>query len=205
MCHTYGHVQEDANHWLVGCSFSRACWFQGPLALKTEGFQGGIAEFLNWVNDCTSNEQWTEFVNQVWALWRCRNDCIYARVKPDFQNFNKYLKSISSKLKLASAHVERPKREDSVQLLEGGLRCFTGSWKKDWQGGLGFVFLEDGNLLGYRSAFQRVCCLLQAEARALLDAIDYAISRNYNDCIFCSDSQLLVNAIMGLQPPIHTD
>ena len=86
------------------------------------------------------------------------------------------------------------------------LQCHSdGSWREGWVGGIGFVFMKQGQLMAYRSARRTICSPLQAEAVALLEAIRYAIFKGWNQCLFCTDSQLLASETMALKPPLEVD
>lgn len=87
-----------------------------------------------------------------------------------------------------------------------GIICNTdGSWKEGCLGGIGYAFTNREALMVYRSASQRVHSPLHAEARALLLAIQHAISSNWGPCTFCSDSQELVLACTTIHPPTEVD
>lgn len=40
-------------------------------------------------------DRWTEFLNTLWAIWRCRNDQAYGGIQPTIQNFYAYFNRIS--------------------------------------------------------------------------------------------------------------
>lgn len=88
---------------------------------------------------------------------------------------------------------------------ENAICRVDGSWNDKWNGGIGFIFKKREVLLAYKSARVVVCCALQAEAKALQEAIEYATLNNITPCSFLTDCETLARACQSPHPPLHTD
>lgn len=200
-------------HWMLHCDFARSCWLSTGLALRTGDISGTPRDFMLWMAKHTDSQQWTHFANCVWALWRCRNDNFYNGTKISKQTFDAYLNLISSESLVASSvrrgGVRGEAGNQPVQAqpaLIGSRSCHVdGSWKEGWLGGVGFAFSRNGALQAYRSARRLVCCALQAEAYALLEALTYAVSKGWQECTFYTDCQVIQRACSSLEPPVDLD
>lgn len=80
-----------------------------------------------------------------------------------------------------------------------------GSWAFGWIGGIGFLFLKENTLIAYKSERVQACCPLQAEAIALVQGLNYAISIGLSECAFITDNKTLAEACSNLNPPIEVD
>ena len=60
-------------------------------------------------------------------------------------------------------------------------------------------------MLEYRSADVRACCPTQAEAIALVQAMEKVASMNINSCMFYTDCQMLATSCTSLRPPMEAD
>lgn len=157
ICQTCGEKEEDVSHVLFQCSFSRACWLMGTLALRTEGLPMVVAEALRWLDLQTDDEQWTELACAIWGLWRCRNDRAFTGGVPKFNQFQSYYSRIMLETEMAAmvggATAMATQLAKQVQPQQIGTRCFVdGSWSDKWDGGIGFVIHQQDELVGYRSA-----------------------------------------------------
>ncbi|XP_078154682.1 uncharacterized protein LOC144550407 [Carex rostrata] len=206
-CPTCGADEESVEHLCFACPFSRACWFGSPLAIRTDAFQGSLAEVLSRVASETDNEQWTQMGNIFWALWRCRNEMAYSAKKPTTLAFQSFLQNITDETSFAAPHNQK----NNVLELEANEADFEfvcmvdGSWLKEWEGGIGFVITHGTQLIAYRSAKAQVCSPLQAEATALKRAIEFVQGLGVSSCLFHTDSSLLAKAVSDFQPPVEVD
>ncbi|XP_078152638.1 uncharacterized protein LOC144547828 [Carex rostrata] len=207
-CPSCSQGDENPLHLIFNCSFARSCWFGSPLAIMSDALDtdGTVkSAFIN-LAAITDKESWTEALNTCWAIWRTRNDKAYAGKSPTFQQFSKYLSQMRNECTIAFAGdkvrqvTPRPATQDS------GFNCMTdGSWISNWKGGLGFVLRKGDTLVAAKSKGVRACCPIQAEAQALLDAIQFVSAEGIDQCVFRSDCEVLVNLCSSLQPPIQTD
>lgn len=84
--------------------------------------------------------------------------------------------------------------------------CYVdGSWAGGWRGEMGYVIIKGGFLLKYGASPNKACSLLQAEAGALMEAVEQVTSLGLHSCTFFSDSMTLVQAVSQYQPPIDVD
>lgn len=87
-CASCGVDGEDVHHLLFSCPFARACCLAGPLALRS-GSLPNLKDAISTLHDSLAPEQWSDFMNTTWALWRCRNDKAYSGNEPTLQKFNR--------------------------------------------------------------------------------------------------------------------
>lgn len=72
-CQVCGEGEEDTTHLMFHCSFLRAYWFFiCGLTSDTMGIDS--IQGLIDLGDKTTNWEWTQRANILWALWRCRNE-----------------------------------------------------------------------------------------------------------------------------------
>lgn len=71
--------------------------------------------------------------------------------------------------------------------------------------GNGFVIKSGDSMKAYGVNHGTAACPLQAEARALLEAVRYVTENVQENCVFCTDNAMLANAVSRLQPPIEVD
>lgn len=210
-CVICGQSDETAMHLAFTCPFARSCWFAGASAMRTEGFTGSIRETLRTIITKVSKEQWSDVVASLWGIWRCRNECVFQGKVPNWESFLKFRNNIILENTIAvSAHNKGMQNSGTMpslsQLPDRGPVCVVdGSWAYGWIGGAGYVLLLDGMLMAYRFERTVACCAIQAEACALLNAINFAIERGVEKCCFLSDCKTLVEACNSMQPPIDSD
>lgn len=210
-CATCGAVQEDVIHQLFTCPFARACWLAGPMALRSGGFTLSLMETVKSLSPELTDKQWGDFFNSMWALWRCRNDKAYVAADPSFNKFLHYFHAISYEAQLAaavrasatpyaaasSAHTEIADMEFEILV--------DGSWERAWLGGVAYVVYQGASMLSYYSGVARACSAVQAEAQALQEAVNFAVSSGITNCVFYSDCLSLVKWCTDLGPPAHAD
>ncbi|XP_078153121.1 uncharacterized protein LOC144548322 [Carex rostrata] len=220
ICAVCGEENEDAAHMVFLCSFARSCWFAGPLSVRTDFLTGNIHHSLVDIANNCSDDQWTLFVNSIWAIWRCRNDKAYSGKLPSFDGFSSYLRKINAETVIAKSARSRGSRVSGLvqSFTQGGADpsqlsqvldqhyCYVdGSWVNEWRGGLGFVLTFGDSLVAYKSAGAMTSCPLQAEALALKDGMCYALSCNITSCVFLTDCQSLSDTVSQFHPPMDTD
>lgn len=207
ICATCGEQEEDVMHLLFKYSFARACWFKTSLPLRSDTLNLPIADTLSFLLSVTDGEQWTVCVNTMWAIWRSRNGVTYSGKKPDLDMFSNYFDQIMAETRLASPSAQLTATNTTTEEeSHSEVTCkVDGSWTQQWQGGLGFIFQQNEVLLAYRSSPVSVCCPLQAEASALLQAILYATQQGFSSCTFCTDCEVLAHACNRPEPPSDQD
>lgn len=177
-CATCGLGDEQVQHLLFTCPFSRACWFSSSLNIRSDRIGGSLSQVLTGVIEYLTEEQWTIFANVTWAIWRCRNEVAYGGKQPSIQNFQNYLEVITRETSIATQ-----KSKPGVRMIvnETGTSCslhdcfVDGSWVYGWQAGIGIVLTKGTELLVYKSKAVEACCPQQAESMALKDAVQTAI------------------------------
>lgn len=97
-----GDVIEDVNHLLFTCPFARACWFVGPLPMRSDELPQNLKEVIESLGPFLSQEQWTDFINSLWVLWRCKNDRASAGQLLTNNSFKSYFQTISIESKIAA-------------------------------------------------------------------------------------------------------
>lgn len=155
LCLTCGGQDEDVLHLAHLCPFSRACFLAGPLGLKKEELNGNFAQLLQEISDKLDDDQWLVYVNSLWALWRCRNDCAYSGKMPDFQLFMKYLNSANRESRTGAARrfcaMTGRAQPSSLAEFQNDYVCFLdGSWMDGWNGGIGVVVWFKEELILYK-------------------------------------------------------
>lgn len=203
---------EDALHLVFGCPFTKACWFGGSLALRTDELasKDSVKDAILDLAAMCSNELWMEVAATIWAVWRCRNDRTYAAKEPSFDQFRRYQKDMLWEARYSKKDmglcssippVTVPGSEDPTRYC-----CqVDGSWVGNWEGGIGVVVLQNGTLLTAISKGVKAATPFQAEAIALLEATRYMTELGYLKCIFHTDCKALADAISAAQPPLRVD
>lgn len=206
-CATCGEASEDPSHFLFFCPFSRACWFAGPLPLRSDMLQVELeSNFRNW---CTgiSDQQWTIMANIMWSIWRCRNGMIYSAKPPSIEIFYRYYSAISIETMVAATGKNRVPvpMEESLE-LNTEFKCHSdGSWVQDRGGGVGFIITKGEELIICRAERVVAVCALQAETMALRRGFLQAQQLGISSCSFYTDSLSLVKLVSQNQPPVEAD
>lgn len=86
---------ENVLHLVHLCQFSRMCHYTGPLALKSSTLPQMFSQVLQFLDLALDDDQWTCYANSMWAIWRCRNEVMYAGKGVDLGSFQKYLGAIT--------------------------------------------------------------------------------------------------------------
>lgn len=209
-CIICNHGQEDAMHTFFQCTFARACWFGSSIPLRIDGLPNQVFQALSYVSDALTDNQWERFVSMLWGIWRSRNDRVYGAKQVSIQTAQHYVHLIGVEMLTAKSYMKgtnqvagvNPNRVEEVQAM----KCMVdGSWTRDWVGGVGFVFLQQGELLAYRSARVQACCPMQTEAKALLEAIKWAEFNGIEHCTFLTDCDALAALASQVNPPCQAD
>lgn len=79
--------------------------------------------------------------------------------------------------------------------------CSNGSWGIEWEGGAGLILMKGEELQGYQYWGVAACCAVQAEAIAMLKAIDFVKERKQTRCTFLTDCSVIAKIASQLQPP----
>lgn len=134
-------------------------------------------------------------------------------IQPSLSQFHKYLNLISfesdllsTQKKVSSEPTNTHISEAQHQQIEEGYTCWVdGSWHQHWLGGVGLVLERNGELHIAKSSGVKASCAAQAEAIALLQAVQYATDNGITSCKFYTDSQTLSQAVQAWQPPLLVD
>ena len=133
--------KEDSAHLLFTCPFARACWYSGPLALRSDAVaQLMQLNYMTWL-DTLSDDQWTCFANTAWAIWRCRNDRTYGGKLPDLPSFQRYLAGIASETRVSKSkrYINRVSEIAPIP-PDSEFSCYSdGAWISEWKGGIGVI------------------------------------------------------------------
>lgn len=206
-CATCVTGTEDVAHLLFNCPFSRGCWFASCLALRSDKLWELLQKGPQFLTQHLSDEQWTDFANITWAIWRCRNDRAYNGMIPTIELFHRYFSQISAESKIAATGKYLTKSAVHIEVLpESEYICWSdGSWPTDWKGGIGGVLFKNGVLIAYWSKSIRACCPLLSEALALKEGILEALKYGLTGCMFLTDSKELAGLVAQLSPPLQAD
>lgn len=166
-----------------------------------------VSDILRHMGEALSEEQWGAFVGMLWSLWRVRNDLVYGGKKLCIIRLQLYARAIHTETIISNAgkaHTTQAQRQQASFGSE--VTCYIdGSWLTGWNGGIGYVFFENEEMKLYHSAAARVCCPLQAEAHALLEAIRKAKQMGVTKCEFFTDSLELHQLCTQYMPPTNGD
>lgn len=157
-----------------------------------------------------ADEQWDVFAAVLWGIWRCRNDVVYAGGKPSLRLFSIYMQTVHRENMLAKCKVgiggDGPQHYQHCSTPGDSYTCMTdGSWSNDWSGGTGYVLFKGEELVAYRSVGITACSSMQAEAKAIQDAIVFLEGRRIHACCFFTDNLVLRDIIQQPNPPIQAD
>ncbi|XP_078154775.1 uncharacterized protein LOC144550670 [Carex rostrata] len=210
ICATCGDLIEDVNHLAHLCQLSRICHFSGPIALKSDSLPPHFLGALQFLNSTLDDDQWTHYVNSLWAIWRCRNDKAYGGKEVGLTEFRKYYCSIAWESSLRQSGNAKPTALEldgqNLNPSDYQFSCFAdGSWTNGWEGGTGICLMQGEELIQYHSAKARGCCPIQVEAMALKDAVQLVKSKGIQSCIFYSDCKPLVECVTLPSPPTNAD
>lgn len=90
--------------------------------------------------------------------------------------------------------------------LQFQFSCYLdGSWSGTWQGGIRYLFYKGDSLVTYEARGVSSCCAIQAEAQALLTAMQTAVKKGMLSTVFYTDCQELAKACNSINPPLHSD
>ncbi|XP_078150218.1 uncharacterized protein LOC144545526 [Carex rostrata] len=199
-------AEEDVQHLIFLCPFSRACWLGSPLAINSHALAIGEREAMVYMRSQMSDDQWGMFTNIIWAIWRTRNDCAYSSKSPCVDNFNRDLSAIRAESMLAGLLGKEGERVDRQTGEIEELCCFTdGSWGTEWEGGAGLILMKGEVLQGYQYWGVPACCAVQAEAIAMLKAIDFVKATKQARCTFLIDCSVVAKIASQLQRPQEED
>lgn len=207
-CHLCGQEDETMTHMLFHCPFARSYWLTSPAPILTLQLPPQIHLIFE---DCLlkgTDEQWVMMANTMWAIWRCRNDCTYGGKPPEKHTFDKYLHAINietwmsgAKQSMTRGHEGVSHNQHEVQ-LQFQFSCYLdGSWSGTWQGGIGYLFYKGDSLVTYEARGVSSCCAIQAEAQALLTAMQTAVKKGMLSTMFYTDCQELAKACNSINPP----
>lgn len=212
ICAICAECEEDTNHMAFLCPFARACWYSSNLGITSHSLTAPMVDTLTEMIEVIDENQWTEIVNSIWALWRCRNDATYGGNKPEIQSFRDYYARIQQESQLIGT-ARQPRKRQEDNLIPGGsddnqmgrVKCWVdGSWIRNWNGGIGAVICKGEELLLYASFSVKACSPLQTEAIALIKAVQEVQSLGILVCDFITDCEELQQLVCSPQPPLES-
>lgn len=210
-CLVCGQEEEDALHLAFLCPFARSCWLAGNLAIRSDCFSSCIKRALIQVVEMVPTEMWNQVCMSIWAIWRSRNNLVFQGKPPSFESYRSFVMQIEVENSLARAKNMGQRQSRGHQTItpapaSSGFSCrVDGSWAFGWVGGIGFILLQGTLMRAYKMERVMACCPLQAEAIALLQGVNYAISIGLSECSFITDSSTLAAACSNLSPPLEVD
>jgi ribonuclease HI len=208
-CTICGAHNETVHHTLFSCDFARACWFGGPLSLKTGELHQSVPEIIKYMHGVLNEVKWGLFTNSLWATWRCRNDKAYGGKAISFALFLKYLEKLNTELQLLriSFQSSTPNRQqgNSQQANHPSWDCaIDGAWTQ-LDGGVGIIVKKEGQIIFYTSRGVKANCAMHAAAIALLTALEELENNGIECWTIKSDCLKLVNMVDALNPPLEVD
>lgn len=213
-CAVCSQEDEDGMHMIFQCHFARACWMSSGFPLRTDNLPSNLVDAIYLVLERSSDAQWAEFAQIVWAIWRCRNARTYQGQQPSLSQFSSFVIAIKAETSLvvkAQGLVGRGTSTGTGQRATGTVSgaansCYTNaSWVHSWAAGLGFVLLTGDRLLAYGVQQSSAACPLQAEAKGLLESVKYVMGTGLAQCTFYTDNATLASAVSLLQLPTEVD
>lgn len=211
ICATCGEHPEDVSHMLHLCPFSRACSLMGPLAMRTDELTMDFQQSILSLSSHMDDEQWTDYANSLWALWRCRNDRAYSGKTLTFESYRSHFNHISWETRVGAPRglcsiLHYHNTLPPPHCIDSEYSCqVDGSWSHGWNGGMGIILLRHEELILYRSSRVQVCCSLQSEALALLQGINSAIHQQIHSCTFYTDCSTLADLCSSPCPPLQAE
>lgn len=98
-----------------------------------------------------TDDQWTQFANIAWSIWRCRNDKTYGGKEPSIDRFQKYLSQITAETNISVTKRYLSWKSETIHdpmLQWDKVICMTdGSWEGNWQAGIGIVLLNEESMV----------------------------------------------------------
>lgn len=192
---------EDVSHLFTRCPFERSCWLAALVPVRSDLLPADFYHTMRCLNETCDEEQWGSIANNLWAIWRCRNDFVYAGSIPSHQKWAKFYVAIEresvlrSSNRMISGTVTLVPQVVTREETQAEFICYVdGAWKEAWNGGVGFVIFKNGVLVAYKSAGRKGYSPQQMEAQALLEALNFVIERGITSCDFYSDCASLVTA-----------
>ncbi|XP_078179544.1 uncharacterized protein LOC144573643 [Carex rostrata] len=209
ICVICSQEDEDGAHMAFKCPFARACWASSPLPLRTEQLPHAIPDIVSEVLEWATADQWSNFANIIWAIWRCRNSRVYQGEQPSlaqFLQFHAQIKQETSLVQTVKGYGGSGTGTGTGGVPQNTLCCFTdASWVNNWETGLGFVLQTGDSLVAYGVNHCTSASSLQAEAKALLEAIRFVVGNGYEECSFCTDCSTLAEVVSQTNPPVEAD
>ena len=84
-CLLCGHAQEDVDHMILNCPFSKQCWSR--LGMNPEHH----TTRLSWLE--TAKKNWNKpmfmetFLQASWSIWKERNDKLFRQINPSYNSW----------------------------------------------------------------------------------------------------------------------
>uniref|UniRef100_A0A803P8J4 RNase H type-1 domain-containing protein n=1 Tax=Cannabis sativa TaxID=3483 RepID=A0A803P8J4_CANSA len=218
----YGDI-ETSLHLFKECSFAKALWFSGPFPMRIEEYPGEsmidfLCHLIKSFPNCKRSEMITYSGCILDQIWRQRNNCLLSTVNANIDQARyKVLKAFSEMtdacLKEGINEWDRrtllctegitTQMETPVQELKANHVIFTDASWKQGKAGLAAIMVNrsDGKWF-FRTQSIVASTAMEAELRAILMALEWAIENNWKEIQILSDSQSITQALSkGVCPP----
>lgn len=199
MCPRCGSEEECLMHLLFRCPISKATWYMSELGLRVEELPLDFVTTLIYVTDTLLETQIINFANILWCLWKVRNEEVFAAKKNPPATVILRAKQMEMEATQPPQHHRREQHITEVPPNTGAIHV-DGSWEVSGKAGLGVIIYDtNGLLVSTKGQGMITQDPLEAEALAVLTALEYTATKNREDpsgkFIIYTDCKTLVQAI----------
>ncbi|CAM9001934.1 unnamed protein product [Rhodiola kirilowii] len=202
-CKICGHSQESIMHLLSQCWWSKALWdLLGTQFSIEEDHLANSADWLWRITLTREEEELLRICTGIWIIWRNRNEVWHGKEEWDVRwaarRVELYCRLWRRKVPLISTdHVCDPLRWKAPKKGFLKINC-DGAWcaQRNALGYAGLVRDEEGTVMfAFASWESKKGSVLEAEGKALLQAMEVADVRKWEKVVFEMDS---IQAISGI-------
>jgi hypothetical protein len=209
ICQLCQDEEEDTWHVLFGCIESRQCWTEAGLSAVIEPRTQQFNDAVALIHDICSNED-KEVAGRcavmIWTLWNNRNNWLWNNEKKNGNSLGTQALHVWNDWIIANNFNQEDGSNNQVQLqqtweppnygwfkcnVDAGFNVRRRSTNRGWcirnHAGC-FIIAGTAWDIGY-------CSIIEAEALALLEAIQATTHLNLEKVTFECDSQTVVNAV----------
>lgn len=210
LCQLCGTEPETVMHALFHCQFAKRAWLVSTLPLRTESLVDGFKDTVSVMAQSLTEQDMCVFVCTAWAIWRLRNEAVYAGKRQTVELCRRYCqKELDScnKRRLAQGKLVNPPLQsggpiDSQQVQP--FECFVdGAWEQGGKAGIGVYLKQNGVVVHWISKSIQVVNPAQAEARAVVEGYKVLLHKANGVGTVFSDSKETVFSLAGNLPNIQ--
>lgn len=194
-------VEESPSHLFLGCHWTRQTWFSSGLAIRTGDVTSDVVGWLLQLKEQLSFDLMDQVAMICWSIWKCRNESIFNKVKPD----SRRAIMLADSMRLDWLSHQEKKGSAATRTSEpvwtpppaGSMKMnFDAGWAGATGMGLGLVVRDSlGAFQVAATHYQEVRMdPLMAEAVGLRWALNLATNWNLDSLVVSSDCQQLVKA-----------